>query len=188
MSRLAVVYHSATGTTEILAKAVAAGVHSVAGAEAAVLKIEGTDIDRGRYTNGEIMRQLDTCDGILFGSPTFMGSVSAQFKAFMDASSDRYSERAWAGKLAAGFTIGSSPSGDQLNCVQTLQVFASQHGMLWAGIDLPTGWDSYGRNRMGAQSGLIALQTDAGGVHRLDRLTAMYLGERVAGLATGPTS
>ncbi len=183
MSRFAVVYHSATGTTQTLANAIAAGIHSVDGAEAAVLKIEGADIDCGRFKNREMMRQLDGCDGIIFGSPTFMGSVSAQFKAFMDATSERYSARTWAGKLAAGFTIGSSPSGDQLNTIQTLQVFASQHGMLWAGIDLPAGWDSCGRNRMGAQSGLIALQAKKGDVHRLDRLTAMYLGERMDGLA-----
>ncbi|WP_323844409.1 flavodoxin family protein [Microbulbifer magnicolonia] len=182
MTKFAVVYYSATGTSEILAQAVAAGIHSVAGAEAVVLKIADTDIDHGRYKNREIMRQLDHCDGIVFGSPTFMGTVAAQFKAFMDATSERYSQRAWAGKLAAGFTIGGSPSGDQLNTIQTLQIFAAQHGMLWMGIDLPSGWDTCGRNPSGAQAGLIAQRADSGGVHRLDRLTAMYLGERLAGL------
>lgn len=180
--KVAVVYYSATGTTETLAQAVAAGIHAIGGAEATLLKVEDEDVREGRYENAKLLQQLDLCDGIVFGSPTFMGSVAAQFKAFMDASSERYGRRAWAGKLAAGFTIGGSPSGDQLNTLQTLQVFASQHGMLWTGIDLPAGWDSSGRNRLGSQSGLIAARCDANGVHQLDRLTAMYLGERIAGL------
>ncbi|SDZ82097.1 flavodoxin family protein [Microbulbifer marinus] len=182
MTKFAVVYYSATGTTEILARAVAAGIHTNVGAEAALLKIEGEDVREGRYENPELLQQLDSCHGIVFGSPTFMGSVAAQFKAFMDATSERWGRRAWTGKLAAGFTIGGSPSGDQLNTLQTLQVFASQHGMLWSGIDLPAGWDSSGRNRLGSQSGLTAVRCDSNGVHQLDRLTAMYLGERIAGL------
>lgn len=180
MTKIAVVYHSATGTTEQLAGAIAEGVFAVDGAEAILLKISAQAIERGRYRNEELMRQLDRCDGILFGSPTFMGCVSAQFKAFMDATSERFGRRAWAGKLAAGFTIGGSPSGDQLNTLQTLQIFASQHGMLWMGIDIPAGRDSEGRNRLGALAGLIAQQTESGDVHRQDRLTALYLGERLA--------
>lgn len=181
MSRFAVVYHSATGTTEALASAIAAGIHSVGGAEATMLKIEGADIDRGRYINSEMMRQLDACDGIIFGSPTFMGSVSTQFKAFMDATSERYSKRTWSGKLAAGFTIGSSPSGDQLNTIQTLHIFASQHGMMWISIDLPAGFRP-GLNDQGAQSGLIA-HAENGAVRKPDLQIAEYLGARLARMA-----
>ena len=32
-------------------------------------------------------------------------------------------------KVAAGFTIGSNLSGDQLSSIQYLQIFANQHGM-----------------------------------------------------------
>ncbi|WP_193164327.1 flavodoxin family protein [Microbulbifer hainanensis] len=180
MTKIAVVYHSSTGTTEQLACAIAEGVHTTAGAEAILLKVSEEAIRQGRYIDGEVMRQLDCCDGIVFGSPTFMGCVSAQFKAFMDATSERYGRRAWADKQAAGFTIGGSPSGDQLNTLQTLQIFAGQHGMLWMGIDLPAGWDSAGRNRLGAQTGLIAQRTESGGVHPQDHLTASYLGQRFA--------
>ncbi|SHE63371.1 Multimeric flavodoxin WrbA [Microbulbifer donghaiensis] len=178
--KIGVVYYSATGTTATLAQAVAAGVRTIQGAAAVPLEIMGTDIEEGRYKNEQLLQQLDACNGIVFGSPTFMGSVAAPFKAFMDATSERYGTRAWAGKVAAGFTIGGSPSGDQLNTLQTLNVFACQHGMLWVGLDLPGGWDAHGRNRLGALSGLVAQQTEDGKVHHLDRLTAMYLGERVA--------
>ncbi|WP_308367268.1 MULTISPECIES: flavodoxin family protein [unclassified Microbulbifer] len=183
VTRIAVIYHSAQGTTEALARSVIAGANGLTGTEAVGIKVTGEEIVQGRYRNQRALEQLDAADGIVFGSPTFMGCVSAQFKAFMDATSERYSRRSWAGKLAAGFTIGSSPSGDQLNTLQTLQVFASQHGMLWIGIDLPAGSDAAARPRLGAQSGLVAAHSAAGEVHRQDHLTAEYLGSRVGELA-----
>lgn len=111
-----------------------------------------------------------------------MGSVSAQFKAFMDATSPRWGERRWRDKLAAGVTTGSSASGDQLNTIQTMQVLASQHGMLWTSLDLPAGYHPQQLNDLGAQSGLIAHTAD-GAVRQRDLDTAEYLGARVARLA-----
>ena len=97
---------------------------------------------------------------MIFGSPTFMGSVSAQFKAFADATGELWAEKIWSDKVAAGFTIGSNLSGDQLHTLQYLQVFANQHGMLWASLDIPGNCDPQKRNRLGAQSGLIAYSKD----------------------------
>ena len=77
MRLIAIVYHSGHGHTARQAEAVARGALSVAGATAAVTKVE--DIDR-RWA------ELEKADAIVFGSPTYMGSASAPFKAFMDAS------------------------------------------------------------------------------------------------------
>lgn len=179
MVDIAVVFHSATGTTKALAEAVTRGVEASKGVNAQTFEVIGKDIEQGRFINARLIDQLKNQDAIIFGSPTFMGCVSAQFKAFADATADLWASQAWANKIAAGFTVGSNLSGDQLNTLQYLQIFANQHGMLWVGLDIPGNYDAHGRNRLGAQSGLIAHTTDDE-LDAADVLTANYLGQRVA--------
>ncbi|RUO24378.1 flavodoxin [Aliidiomarina minuta] len=177
--RIAVVYHSATGTTRQLADEVIAGATAQPGVEVSRIEITDADIIAGRYRNPEHLDALDKADAIILGSPTYMGSVSAQFKAFADASSEKWSQKSWADKLAAGFTIGLNLSGDQLHTLQYFQILASQHGMLWVNLDLPGEFNGESINRLGAQSGLIA-QSEDGRLHTVDLQTAAYLGSRVA--------
>lgn len=178
MTNICVVHHSVTGTTSKLAESVFEGLSCVAGCTAKLLTIEGADIAGGRYRNDAILSAIDTSDAVIFGCPTFMGGPSAQFKAFADASSDRWEAQRWEGKLCAGFTVGSNPSGDQLATLQYFTVLAAQHGMLWVGIDIPGGYDPDGRNRLGAQLGLVS-QSSGTHVPEIDLATARYLGSRV---------
>lgn len=180
--KIAVIYHSVTGTTGQLAHAVSDGINSTSNVEAIEFEILGSDIQEGRFINERALELVTDADGVVFGSPTLMGCVSSQFKAFADASSDLWVDMKWAGKVAAGFTIGSNLSGDQLNSIQYLQIFSGQHGMLWTSIDIPGGYDPQNRNRLGAQSGLIAHTTDSS-VNSQDLETAHYLGARVARFA-----
>ncbi len=184
MTNIGIVYHSGTGTTAQLAEAVEAGVNQVSGASAFRFRVTGEEIRQGRYCNDDVLNQLARMDAMIFGSPTYMGGVSAQFKAFADATGEVWAAGGWANKLAAGFTIGSNLNGDQSSTVSYLTTFASQHGMLWVGLDVP-GLDVGTRevtNRLGAQSGLIA-QTRSLNVAEEDLITARYLGSRVASLA-----
>lgn len=180
--KIAVVFHSVTGTTELLAHAVSDGINSISNVEAIEFKILGSDIVDGRFINDQALEIVTDANGVIFGSPTLMGNVSSQFKAFADASSDLWIDQKWAGKVVAGFTIGSNLSGDQLSSIQYLQIFASQHGMLWTSLDIPGGYDPQNRNRLGAQSGLIAHSTGSE-VNSIDLETARYLGARVARFA-----
>ena len=181
MKKVAVVFHSVTGTTEQMADAVVAGANSVVGVEGLKMAITGEDIDAGRYSNQQVLQSLDDMDAIIMGSPTYMGGVTAQFKAFVDATSEQWFKRNWVNKLAAGFTIGNGINGDQLITMQYLQVLANQHGMLWVGMDQNVPGEI---NRMGAFSGAVAHSVD-GQVHEIDLATAKYLGQRVAGLVEG---
>ena len=90
-----------------------------------------------------------------------MGSVSAAFKKFMDDSSKAWFGSAWKDKLAAGFTNSGSQSGDKLNSLIQLMVFANQHGMLWVSLGLmPGNNNSKGSvddlNRLGSFSGAMS--------------------------------
>ena len=130
--KVAVVYHSGYGHTERQAMAVAAGARSVADTEVLLIKVEVAQ---------EEWATLERADAIIFGAPTYMGSASAGFKAFMDATSRAvYAQGlAWKDKVAAGFTNSASRSGDKLATLQQIAVFAAQHGMHWVNLGLPPG-------------------------------------------------
>ena len=131
---IAIIYHSGMGHTRRLAEAVAAGAGSVPNATAHLIRVE--DVDAAWSV-------LASADAIIFGSPTYMGSASAPFKAFMDACSSRvFRVNAWNGKFAAGFTNGSSRSGDKLNTLVQFVIFAAQLGMNWISLGLPPANDS----------------------------------------------
>ena len=173
MTQIAIVFHSGYGHTKVLAEQVKAGAESVPGARAALIPVEEVE---ARWLD------LEAADAIVFGSPTYMGNVSGPFKTFMDASSKPWLERKWKDKLAAGFTISGSPSGDKLNTLQSMMIFAMQHGMVWIGnADMP--YNEEGINRLGSFTGLMA---QAGQVapevepNEADRKSAVRLGQRLA--------
>jgi multimeric flavodoxin WrbA len=180
MITIAIVYHSGYGHTEVIAKAVARGVESVAGVKLLFLKAD------------EAQHQLDTltgCDAIIFGCPTYMGSASAGMKAFMEASSKIWANQGWKDKIAAGFTNSGSQSGDKLNTLVQLMVFAMQHGMIWAGLGLmPGNNNSRGSvndiNRLGGFAGAMSQSNIDEGPDKApiesDQKTAELLGRRVA--------
>lgn len=142
-------------------------------------QISGKEIIDGRFINDALMESLKNCDAIIFGSPTYMGSVSAQFKSFADATSDFWSEQAWAGKIAAGITSGTGLNGDQASTLQYFSILASQHGMIWVGLDAPFNDTKKSVNRLGCHLGVTACSTD-GSMNSIDLESAKYLALRVA--------
>src|SRR6059058_3085413 len=114
MTALSVLYFSGSGHTAKMAEAAAAGA-AAGGAKVHLVQIKGSGIHEGRYANNAVMAQLDESDAIIFGSPTYMGGPAAQFKAFADATGERWYLRKWADKISAGFTVSGGPSGDKLS-------------------------------------------------------------------------
>ena len=176
MTKIAIVCHSGYGHTYEIAKHVAVGVSSGA-------------VEVIHYTTEEAiekMNELASVDGIIFGTPTYMGSASADFKKFMDASSEAWFNQKWHNKIAAGFTISSSLSGDKLSTLMQLAVFAAQHGMIWVGNDAQVNGKSPGAelNRLGSWLGLMAQANNDEGPDTAppvsDRNAAEYFGKRVA--------
>jgi multimeric flavodoxin WrbA len=179
MSSIAIVYHSGFGHTKAQAEAVASGAAAVTGAQVHLIPVEEAEAKADL---------LNAADAIIFGSPTYMGSVSAKFKEFMEWSSKIWYGRGWANKLAAGFTVSASQSGDKLAALQQLAIYGAQHGMIWVGVDLLPGNNSSkgsveDLNRLGSFLGAMAQSNaDQGpeGVTEADRKTAAHLGQRVA--------
>lgn len=88
--KIVVVYHSGYGHTVKIAEAVARGAAAINGASVELVTAEQAP---GRW------ELLDGADAIVMGAPTYMGSLSAPFKAFMDATSHlQYAEKRWRAK------------------------------------------------------------------------------------------
>jgi NAD(P)H dehydrogenase (quinone) len=155
MTKIAVVYHSGYGHTKKLAEAVHEGVSRAANAAADLIAVNA----EGNITDDD-WTTLDTADAIIFGSPTYMGTVSWQFKKFLDATSKRWYAQVWKEKIAAGFTNSGSMNGDKGITMSFLIAFAMQHGMAWVGTGLmPSASKSAQRNDvnyLGSSSGLYA--------------------------------
>ena len=180
MATIAVVYHSGYGHTARQAEAVMKGAASVPGMEAALYPV--SEMGEKEW------QELSAADAIIFGAPTYMGSVSAPFKEFMDQSSKVWFSQGWKDKISAGFTNSASQSGDKLNSLIQLMIFAMQHSMIWVGTGLlPGNNHSQGSvndlNRLGSSSGAMAQSNADQGAEAMlesDLDTASRLGMRVA--------
>lgn len=187
MLTLAIVYFSGSGHTHLMAEAVAEGVRKT-GSRVEVLRITGEQINGGRWQDEEMIAKLHQADAIVFGSPTYMGGVAAQFKAFLDAASSAWFAQQWKDKLAAGFTHSGSLSGDKQGTLLYLATNAAQHGMVWVGAgELPSIYigKTDGVNRLGSFLGVMGQSPldMTGGDAALDpgdRLTAVHFGQRIA--------
>ncbi|MGG6296462.1 flavodoxin family protein [Leptolyngbya sp. AN02str] len=188
MATVAIVYFSGSGHTHLMAEAVAHGARQVPDTEVKLLRITGEHIVNGRWENTEIMEALNQADAIVFGTPTYMGGVAGQFKAFLDAGSSAWFGQQWKDKIAGGFTHSGSLSGDKQGTLIYLSVYAAQQAMVWIGFgDLPSNYlgKDDGLNRLGSYLGVMgqATPTMDGSPAELDsgdRLTAEQYGQRIA--------
>src|ERR1700709_2609874 len=125
MSKIAIVFHSGYGHTKRMAEAVAEGAQG----ELVAIDAEG-NLSEAQWAT------LGAADAIIMGSPTYMGSVSWQFKKFADASSKAWFTQAWKNKIAAGFTNSASMNGDKHSTLHYLFTLSQQHSMIWVGTGL----------------------------------------------------
>lgn len=176
MAKVAVVFHSGYGHTLRMAQAVAAG----ASAELVPIDAEGNLSDAGWAT-------LAAADAIIFGSPTYMGSVSWQFKKFADASSKPWFGQAWKNKIFAGFTNSATMNGDKHSTLHYMITLAMQHSGIWVGTGMmPSNAKAAQRNDInyvGSSAGAMAQSpSDASPAEMLqgDLDTAKLFGQRVA--------
>ena len=180
MTDIVVVYHSGYGHTQRMAQAVARG----AGAQLLAIDADG-NLPAGGW------ELLKAADAIVFGAPTYMGSVSWQFKKFADASSKPWYAQEWKDKLAAGFTNSGDMNGDKQGTLTTLFTLAMQHGMIWVSQGLmPSNTRAAQRddvNYLVSYSGAMAQSPVDAGADAMspgDLETARLFGERVADIAS----
>ena len=179
MSKIVVVYHSGYGHTKRIAETVAES----AGAQLIAIDAEGNlkDVD---------WEALNAADAIVFGTPTYMGMASWQFKKFADASSKVWFGQGWKDKLAAGFTNSASMNGDKLSTLHYLFTLSQQHSMLWVGTGMmPSNKKSSTRddiNYVASFGGLMTVSPSDSSPDEMvagDFATAKVFGERIKAVA-----
>ena len=185
MKKIVTIYHSGYGHTKKTAEAVHAGVKAAGGASELIA------IDAQGEITEENWHSLTAADAIIFGSPTYMGSVSWQFKKFADASSKPWFTQAWKNKIAAGFTNSASINGDKHSTIHYLFTLSQQHAMIWTGLDLlPANKKASQRNDINYLAGFAGLISQAPadaspeeGPPAGDLETAQLFGKRIVEVA-----
>ena len=179
MAKVVVVFHSGYGHTQRLAQSVAQG----AAAELLIIDADG-NLPEGAWET------LAAADAIIFGSPTYMGSVSWQFKKFADASSKPWYTQAWKDKIFGGFTASANVNGDKHSTLHYFMTLAMQHGGIWAGTGL-----NYNNTKASQRSDVNYLASSAGPMAQTpgdasgeemnagDLETGRLFGQRIAALA-----
>ncbi|MEM0216066.1 MAG: NAD(P)H-dependent oxidoreductase [Candidatus Bathyarchaeia archaeon] len=120
MVKILIIYDSETGHTEKMAWAVAEGAQSINGVEVIVKKIDKAKVE-----------DLLEADGIIIGSPTYFGQMSAKIKAFIDESIKVYGKLE--GKVGAAFTSsGGTATGAETTLLSIIEAMLV-HGMIVQG-------------------------------------------------------
>ncbi len=154
MTSICIVYYSNfKGATQVLAEAHRRGAESVPDTTVHMIPVEEVDAN---------WNKLHAADAIIFGTPTYIGSIAAKFKEFVEKlAGDVWLKRMWLNKIAGGFTVSAGRSGDKQSCLQQLVTFASQMGMIWVPVRITGGnYSSQGSeddlNRMAGYLGVMA--------------------------------
>jgi len=192
MSDVLVLYYSRYGATEGLAREVCRGIDSVRGMAARLRTVppvsaasEATEDaipDSGPpYVSSA---DLDECSGIVMGSPTRFGNMSAALKYFIDSTGAHWMKGTLIGKPAGVFTSTSSLHGGSETTLLTMAIPLLHHGMLYVGLpyseaglsSTTTGGSLYGASHVtwGRNPDILSDE---------EKILAAALGKRVAEVA-----
>lgn len=194
MHTILILYDSRHGSVAELAKHAAHGVEGVAQCEARLRTVPPVSAQCEAVApaipeRGDVyarLSEVETCAGLMLGSPTRFGTVSAPLKYFFEQTTPLWLSGALNGKPAAVFTSSGSMHGGQESTLLSMMLPLLHHGMVMVGIpfcgtplgDTTTGGTPYGASHVAA----------AGGGNHLplsdhEKSLAATLGRRVAGCA-----
>jgi len=196
--KILVVFHSIYGHVQSLAKAVADGVQEVPGVELVLRRVrefpeyvQHMEQEKGySYQVYQSQQSIPVCtlddlreaDGVLFGSPTRFGNMTAQMKAFIDSTVQLWVKGSMEGKPAGVFTSTATTHGGQETTLVTMMVPLLHLGMLIVGVPYSTPGMSHTEARGGTPYGASTIAGAAGELQPTaeDLALAKVQGRRVA--------
>lgn len=141
-AKLLVLYHSSYGHTETLAYAMAHGVRAVEGVQVAVKRVPELMPEEVMRAAGMKVEQpapiadpqeLAEYDGIIVGTPTRFGNMSAQLRHFFDQTGPLWVAGSLIGKVGSVFTSTSTGGGNETTIV-SVHWTMMHHGMVVVGL------------------------------------------------------
>ena len=189
--KIAIIYDSRLGSVKSMARLIARGVASVGEDCEAILRLvppieqqTSNDMDP---SNADVYASLDdlhSCDGLILGSPTRFGNMSASMKQFIDGTSSLWMSGVLSGKPAAVFTSSSSMHGGQESTLLSMLNPLLHHGMVICGLPYTepelkkttTGGTPYGASH-------VAGSSNSNPISKEERALCIALGRRVTNLA-----
>ncbi len=143
MARVLVLYYSMYGHVETMAKAVADGARSVAGAEVTIKRVpELMPEDVARTAGAKLdqaapvatVDELPNYDAIIFGTPTRFGNMCAQMRNFLDQTGRLWMKGSLIGKVGSVFTSTATQHGGQETTITSVHTTLLHHGMIVVGV------------------------------------------------------
>ena len=197
--KILVVYYSMYGHVFQLARAVEQGAKSVAGAEVMLRRVaEFDEVIRKTADNEYIVKvreeqanipvctldDLGQADGIIFGSPTRYGNMTAQMKQLIDSTASLWLEGKMEGKPAGVFTSTGTTHGGQETTLLTMMVPLIHLGMIIVGVPYSTEGILHTEARGGTPYGATTIAGPRGQLQptKEDLVIAKALGQRVAAI------
>lgn len=192
MADILVLYYSRKGATEALAREVCHGVDAVPGMAARLRTVPRVSavseaVENAVPSSGPpyaTPQDLAECAGLVMGSPTNFGNMSASLKYFLDGTVREWFQGAAEGKPAGVFASTSSLHGGQESTLLSMALPLLHHGMLIVGLPYSddtlttttTGGSPYGATHVTWNRKPDTLSED-------EKHLARALGKRVAGIA-----
>jgi len=190
--RILIVYDSNGGNTYRMAQMIGRGVDSTPGCRA-IIRSVGKVGDRSASRLPEIPEtgappaltsDLEHCNGLILGSPSHFGNMSASLKHFLDQSAEQWFASSLVGKPAAVFTSTGSMHGGQESTLLSMMIPLLHHGMLICGIpythpslnQTTRGGTPYGASHVSGENGSATMDEH-------ETALCKALGSRVASLS-----
>lgn len=194
-SKILIAFYSRGGVTEALAKAVAEGAKAE-GAEVRLRRARefvGEDVMKkapGWLEGAQRMNALyeapteadaEWADGIVFGTPTRFGSMTAELKAYIDSLGGLWFKGALVGKAGSAFASTSTLHGGNEMTITALYAPMAHLGL----ILVPTGYADPVLFKAGTPYGASSVSgTNSAPPSEDDLAVARFQGKRVARIAT----
>jgi len=195
--KLLVVYYSLYGHVLQLARGVEEGAKSVAGVEVVLRRVaEFDEVIRKTADNQQLVNvrqqqanipvctldDLREADGVIFGSPTRYGNMTAQMKQLIDSTASLWLKGEMEGKPAGVFTSTATTHGGQETTLLTMMVPLVHLGMVIVGVPYSVEGMIHTEARGGTPYGATTIAGTRGELQpsKEDLAIARVLGQRVA--------